>query len=68
MTLWRNKIKPDYIPDINEEDKYDLQFFDRDVTNLAAKESFINDEEKEKILNKVKAYSDQFQEIAKNYK
>lgn len=53
---------------MNEDDKYDLKFFDTDVTRLDAKESFINDDEREQILQKVAKHKDQFQEIAKNYK
>lgn len=53
---------------MNEDDKYDLKFFDKDVTTLDAKESFINDDEREKILRKVEEHKEQFQEIAKNYK
>uniref|UniRef100_A0A7S3N4J2 Uncharacterized protein n=1 Tax=Euplotes harpa TaxID=151035 RepID=A0A7S3N4J2_9SPIT len=64
--LVEKKITPEYIPEINEEDKYDLRFFDKEVTNMAAKESFINDEEREQILKKVEGYNKDFQEIAKN--
>ena len=64
MILWINKITAEYVPDINEEEKYeDLKFFDKNVTNLSAKESFINEDEKEKILKKVKEYVPQFEEI-----
>jgi len=68
MNSWKNKIKPEYTPEINEDNRYDLKYFDKDVTNLAAKESFINDEEREKIISKVKDYNDDFNEISKQHK
>jgi hypothetical protein len=53
---------------MNDEDKYEqLKFFDKNVTNMEAKESFINDEEKEQILKKVEDYGLQFEEIGRKY-
>jgi len=61
--LMEKKITAEYVPDINENDKYELKFFDKDVTELEAKESFINEGEREKILNKISEYKEKFQEI-----
>lgn len=61
--LMEGKIKPEFVPEISEDDKYDLKNFDQEVTNLAAKESFINDEEREKIIDKVKSYKGEFEQI-----
>lgn len=63
--LWNKKYKPDYVPEISE-DKYDLAHFDPEVTNLAAKESFVNEEEREDILKRVEEYKEEFKEIATN--
>lgn len=59
--LMEKKVTPEYVPEIDEEDK--LKFFDKDVTNMEAKESFINEGEKEEILNKISEYKEKFQEI-----
>lgn len=61
--LMEFRIKADYIPEIDDSDKYDLKFFDKDVTNMVAKESFIDESDKEKILKKVEDFSDDFNEI-----
>lgn len=63
--LMEKKIQAEYVPEINQEDKYDLKFFDKEVTDLEAKESFINEGEREEILNKISGYKDKFQEIGK---
>ena len=65
--LMEKKLTPDYIPEIDQNDKYDLKHFDKEVTNMVAKESFINDEEREMILKKVEGYQQDFQEIAGYY-
>lgn len=56
-------IQAEHIPEMNDDNKYDLKFFDSEVTNMSAKESFINDEEKEKILSKIHVYEEKFKEI-----
>lgn len=61
--LMEKKIKAEYVPEIEEDDKYDLKYFDKDVTELEAKESFVNDGEREQILNKISEYKEKFQEI-----
>ncbi|CAI2363739.1 unnamed protein product [Moneuplotes crassus] len=63
--LMEKKIQADYVPEIDQEDKYDLKFFDKEVTDLEAKESFIDEGEREEILNKISGYKDKFQEIGK---
>lgn len=65
--LMDGKIKPEYVPDLDENDKYDLKHFDQEVTNLAAKESFISDEERDKIMSKIKDYKDDFREISERF-
>lgn len=62
--LMEKKITPEFIPEIDQNDKYDLKHFDKDVINMEAKESFINDEEREEIMKKVEGYQQDFQEIA----
>lgn len=61
--LMEKKIDPEFIPEIDENDKYNLNYFDKDVTNMEAKESFINDDEKQMIMKKVEGYQQDFQEI-----
>jgi len=61
--LMEKKIKAEYIPEIKEENKYDLEFFDKDITELEAKESFIDEGEREEILNKISEYKEKFEEI-----
>jgi serine/threonine protein kinase len=61
--LMEKNIEAEHVPKINEEDKYELKFFDKEFTNMSAKESFINDEEKEKILSKIHKYEEKFKEI-----
>jgi serum/glucocorticoid-regulated kinase 2 len=61
--LMEKNIQAEHIPEMNDDNKYDLKFFDSEVTNMSAKESFINDEEKEKILSKIHVYEEKFKEI-----
>ena len=42
-------------------------FMDKEVTNMEAKESFINEGEREKILDKISEFKEKFQENSKIY-
>jgi len=61
--LMDKKIKPPFIPTLDENDKLDVSNFDEQYTNCEAKESIIDNDMKERIINKVKAYIEDFDQI-----
>jgi len=64
MIYWINKTEAPFKPEVKSEDKLDVSNFDAQYTLSEAKESIIETEEREKIINKTKAYSKDFDQIA----
>ena len=53
--LKNKKMKPDYIPKVSD-DKFDVSQFDQDVTGQTPKESFVDEDTRKKIQEKINKY------------